>query len=158
MPPADITELERALTRITHLLTRARRHGRAVAEAGVDIDRASVPLLRLLAETPDPLRPGELAAQLEVEAPHITRQVQRLEQAGYVERIPDPTDGRATRIRITLSGREAVDAIRAVNRRWMQEALADWTPEDLKLLAALNHRMIDDFLTHGQKINAFPCD
>ena len=48
--PQDIVELERALTRIAHLLTRSRQHDRTVLEAGVAIDRASAPLLRVLAD------------------------------------------------------------------------------------------------------------
>src|SRR6266705_2402578 len=93
--PDDLVELERALTRISHLLTRAKQHDRTVAEAGVAVDRASVPLLRLLADAEEPMRLGELAVRLAVEAPHVTRQVQRLERTGYVERVPDPCDGRA---------------------------------------------------------------
>jgi hypothetical protein len=44
--PEDMIELERALTRISHLLTRARQHDRTVLEAGVAIDRASPPTPR----------------------------------------------------------------------------------------------------------------
>jgi DNA-binding MarR family transcriptional regulator len=148
----DLVELERALTRLSHLLTRVRRHDRAVAEAGVNIDRASVPLLRLLADGEPALRLGELAAELGVEAPAVTRQVQRLERAGLVERVADPDDRRAQRVRLTPAGRVAIDAIRTVGRRWMQEALAEWTPADLRALATLNHRMVDDFLAHAARV------
>lgn len=147
--PPDIVEIERALDRVSHLLTRVRRHGRTVAEAGVPVDRAAVPVLRLLADAHGPLRPGELAARLGVEAPHVTRQIQRLEGAGLVERVPDPHDGRAHRVRLTAAGREAVDRIRAVSRRWMSEALAQWPVPDRRLLATLLHRMVDDFLAHA---------
>src|SRR5690242_846079 len=91
--PRDIVEIERAISRVSHMLTRAKQHDRTVAVAGVAVDRAAVPLLGALADAPDPLRPGELAVRLAVEAPHVTRQVQRLERAGYVERVPDPDDG-----------------------------------------------------------------
>jgi DNA-binding MarR family transcriptional regulator len=151
----DIVELERALTRISHLLTRVRRHDRAAAEAGVNVDRAGVPLLRILAEGQPALRLGELANRLGVEAPAVTRQVQRLERAGLVERVADPEDRRAQRVRATHAGREATDAIRAVGRKWMQEALSDWTPADMRALATLNHRMVDDFLAHAERVDAF---
>jgi DNA-binding MarR family transcriptional regulator len=143
-PPPGIVEIERALTRVSHLLTRARQHDRTVAESGVPVDRAAVPLLRALAEAGEPLRPGELAARLAVEAPHVTRLVQRLEKAGYVERVPDPGDGRAHRVRLREAGRDAVDCICAVGRRWMAEALAGWSPEDRRSLAGLVGRMADD--------------
>jgi DNA-binding MarR family transcriptional regulator len=153
--PDDVVELERALTRISHLLTRARRHDRTVAEAGVNVDRAGVPLLRVLADEGEPMRPGELATRLAVEAPHVTRQVQRLERAGFVERVADPDDRRCQRVRLSPTGREAVDSIRAVGRRWMNEALAEWRPEDRRDLALLFHRMVDDFLDHADRNQAF---
>ncbi|MFF4022184.1 MULTISPECIES: MarR family winged helix-turn-helix transcriptional regulator [Nocardia] len=150
-----IVELERALTRIAHLLTRARRHDRTVAAAGVNLDRANVPLLRMLADAAEPMRMGELAACLDVEAPHVTRQIQRLERAGYVDRVTDPEDRRAQRVRITDEGRATVDAIRAVSRRHMRDALADWSTEDLRQLAALNHRMVDAFLDNAERTDAW---
>lgn len=148
--PPDIIDIERALARMAHLLTRARRHDRAVAESGVPVDRAGVPLLRALADAAEPMRPGELAVLLAVEAPHVTRLVQRLERSGYVERVPDPVDRRAHRVRIRPEGCEAVDCIRAVGRRWMDGALAAWSPEDRERLAALVHRMVDDFDRYGE--------
>ena len=148
--PEDMIELERALTRISHLLTRARQHDRTVLEAGVAIDRASAPLLRVLADAPEPMRLGTLADRLAVEAPHVTRQVQRLERTSLVERVPDPDDGRAQRVRITAQGAEAVESVRAVGRRQMAEALADWSEEDRHRLAVLCHRMVDDFLRHAE--------
>ncbi|WP_067488257.1 MarR family winged helix-turn-helix transcriptional regulator [Actinomadura hibisca] len=150
----DVVEIERALTRVAHLLTRSKRHGRTVAAAGVPVDRAAVPLLRLLAEHGGPMRPSELAAQLAVEPPHVTRQVQRLERSGYVERVPDPDDGRAQRVRLTDAGAAAVECVRAVGRRWMTGALADWPAEDRRLLAGLVHRMVDDFAAYS----ASDCD
>ncbi|MBF4997813.1 MarR family transcriptional regulator [Nocardia sp. BSTN01] len=156
MVDADyIVELERALTRIAHLLTRARRHDRTVAAAGVNLDRANVPLLRMLADAAEPMRMGELAACLDVEAPHVTRQIQRLERSGYVDRVTDPEDRRAQRVRITDEGRATVDAIRAVSRRHMRDALAEWSTEDLRQLAALNHRMVDAFLDNAERTDAF---
>jgi len=149
--PDDLVELERALTRISHLMTRAKQHDRTVIEAGVAIDRASAPLLRVLADAPDPVRMGTLADRLAVEAPHVSRQVQRLERAGLVERVPDPDDGRAQRVRITERGAETVECVRAVVRRRMAEALADWSDEDRHRLAVLCHRMVDDFLDHAEK-------
>ncbi len=144
----EVTEIERALTRITYLSTRARQHERLMALAGVPLDRAAVALLRQVADS-DPLRPGELAARLGVEASHVTRTVQQLHKSGYVTRVPDPQDRRAQRIQLTGTGREAIDRIRDAGARGMQLALADWAPEELRQLATLFHRMVDDFLSHA---------
>jgi DNA-binding MarR family transcriptional regulator len=121
-----------------------------VEEAGVAVDRASAPLLRVLADAPEPVRLGALADRLAVEAPHVTWQVQRLERTGFVERVPDLDDGRAQRVRISARGAEVVECLRAVSRRRMAEALADWSDEDRHNLAVLCHRMADDFLRHAE--------
>ncbi|MEU6533725.1 MarR family transcriptional regulator [Streptomyces sp. NPDC046928] len=144
----EVAEIERALSRITYLSTRARQHERLMALAGVPLDRAAVALLRQIAET-EPLRPGELAHRLGVEASHVTRTAQQLERSGYVTRVPDPKDRRAQRIELTETGREAVARVREAGARGMQVALADWTPAELGRLATLFHRMVDDFLAHS---------
>ena len=148
--PDDLMELEQALTRVAHLLTRAKRHDRLVDEAGVTVDRAGAPLLRLLDEATEPVRLGELADRLGVEAPHVTRQVQRLERAGLLERVADPSDRRAQRVRLTGAGTERSRACAAGLRR-MAEALEAWSDEDRHRLAVLCHRMVDDFLRYGER-------
>ncbi|MCI3243312.1 MULTISPECIES: MarR family winged helix-turn-helix transcriptional regulator [Streptomyces] len=148
-PPAsdEVIEIERALTRITYLSTRARQHERRMALAGVPLDRAAVALLRQVADS-DPLRPGELANRLGVEASHVTRTVQQLQRSGYVTRVPDPDDRRAQRIQLTEAGQQAIARVRDVGARGMQLALSAWTPEELRQLATLFHRMVDDFLSY----------
>ncbi|MEV7081992.1 MarR family transcriptional regulator [Streptomyces sp. NPDC093516] len=148
VPSTEVAEIERALTRITYLSTRARQHDRLMALAGVPLDRAAVALLRQIADS-EPLRPGELAARLGVEASHVTRTVQQLQKSGYVTRVPDPDDRRAQRIELTDAGRQAITRIREAGVRGMQLALSDWSPEELRQLATLFHRMVDDFLAHA---------
>ncbi len=84
-----------------------------------------------------------------MEASHVTRQVQQLERAGYVTRVPDPDDHRAQRVRLTPAGREVVDRIREASWRGMQMALAQWSPQELQQLATLFHRIVDDFLAYA---------
>ncbi|MGR4854120.1 MarR family winged helix-turn-helix transcriptional regulator [Streptomyces sp. LARHCF252] len=148
VPSPEVIEIERALTRITYLSTRARQHERLMALAGVPLDRAAVALLRQVADS-EPLRPGELAARLGVEASHVTRTVQQLQKSGYVTRVPDPDDRRAQRIELTDAGRQAIAKVREAGVRGMQMALSAWSPEELRQLAGLFHRMVDDFLAHA---------
>jgi DNA-binding MarR family transcriptional regulator len=145
---ADVAELDRALARISYLLTRARRNDLITSASGVPLDRAAVVVLLELADA-GAMRPGELAARLEVEAPHITRQVQRLARAGYAERAPDPDDRRAQLIRLTPSGRAAARRIRDTGRKSMAAALAHWPPGELHQLTTLFHRLVDDFLAYA---------
>ncbi|MFD5266577.1 MarR family winged helix-turn-helix transcriptional regulator [Streptomyces sp. NPDC058335] len=147
--PADVIDMERALTRVAYLAGRARQHERLMAIADLPLDRAAVTILRHLAEA-DPLRPGMLAARLTVEASHVTRQLTQLEKAGLVARMPDPDDGRAQLIALTGAGLAAVERIREAGLRGMRMALADWWPRDLEVLAGLFHRLVDDFVRHTE--------
>lgn len=70
--------------------------------------------------------------------------MQQLQRSGYVTRVPDPDDRRAQRIELTDAGREAVAGVRDAGVRAMQPAPADWSPQELRQLATLFHRMVDD--------------
>jgi DNA-binding MarR family transcriptional regulator len=54
----------------------------------------------------------------------------RLELAGYVERVADPHDKRAKQIRLTGAGHEVAaitgDALRGIERRWRSRAGSQW--------------------------------
>jgi DNA-binding MarR family transcriptional regulator len=52
-----------------------------------------------------PMRPGVLAAHLQVGAPVMSRQVAALAADGLLERRPDPADGRAELVSLTDAGR-----------------------------------------------------
>lgn len=62
-------------------------------------------------------------------AAQVTKQtakflVDQLEAGGYVERVADPSDGRARLIRITQRGRDVIDVATAVEREIEQEWLS----------------------------------
>jgi len=63
----------------------------------------SVAAFRLVGEVmkaPEGLRQGELADRLAIRPPSVSAAVDRLVDAGVVERVPDPDDARARRVRI----------------------------------------------------------
>jgi DNA-binding MarR family transcriptional regulator len=89
---------------------------------------------------PDGVSVAELARRARMRKQSMAQAVEQLEKLGYVERRPDPTDGRARRVFLTERGRAvgpvAVRAGRAVEARWsdavgaerleqMRETLAD---------------------------------
>jgi DNA-binding MarR family transcriptional regulator len=118
--------------------------------AGVPLDRAAVVILRELSVT-GAVRLGELAHALRMEASTITRQVQKLTRAGYVKRIPDPSDNRAQIIVLTSSGKAAATRVTAQARQGILAALAHWTPSDLHQLATLLNRVLDDLAAYSDR-------
>ena len=55
---------------------------------------------------------GHLAALLDISNPGGTKIVGELVAAGYVERVPDPADGRARQLHLTARGRAALATAR----------------------------------------------
>jgi DNA-binding MarR family transcriptional regulator len=57
---------------------------------------------------------GKMGERLQVHRSSVTNVVEKLVAGGLAERVPHPTDGRATLVRITDAGREAATAATAV--------------------------------------------
>lgn len=64
-----------------------------------------------------------LADRANIAKQTATALVDKLERSGYVVRVPDPSDGRATLARATERGREAIPTARSEEKR-IEE---DWT-------------------------------
>src|SRR5690606_6945303 len=92
----------------------------AVREAGFEVTTAQARVAQRIAD--EGSRLTDLAAQAQVTKQTASLQVAALERVGFVERVPDPTDRRASLIRFTERGRRARDRARqqvaAVEREW----------------------------------------
>ena len=62
---------------------------------------------------PEGVRPSVLAERARVSRQAMNKLVNELEAAGYLERTPDPDDGRARLVSLTPKGRAVVRHIRA---------------------------------------------
>ena len=89
-------------------------------------------------------RCSALASAVGIDVSVASRQVAALERAGYVERRPDPQDGRASLLRLTDAGAAALATTRALRDDWAASALADWDEDDAVRLSALVERLIGD--------------
>ena len=89
-------------------------------------------------------RCSALAARAGVDVSVASRQLAVLERSGYVERRPDPRDGRATLFRLTPQGTEALAATRAMRADWALAALSGWSEHDARRLTDLLDRLRAD--------------
>ncbi len=129
-----------ALSRITGS---SRLDRRVSARSGVPIGFAAFAVLgRVVAD--GPTRLSELASSARMHPAALTRQVQALEAEGYIERRPDPLDGRAAVVEATESGVRAYTRVDAVNDGIMSEQLADWSSDELWDLVERLERLIHD--------------
>jgi DNA-binding MarR family transcriptional regulator len=76
-----------------------------------------------------PLRMGELGRRLGITPSTLTRNLQRLLDAGYVKRDADDEDGRAAVIALTPSGRRQADKLERQEEWFAGEILGRIDPE-----------------------------
>jgi DNA-binding MarR family transcriptional regulator len=91
-----------ALLRLAWQAVRDRIYEGVLAAGYTDLSRAHVLLFRW--PTIDGLRPSELAVSNQLSRQAINDLLRDLEGRGYLERTPDPTDGRARIVRLTERG------------------------------------------------------
>jgi DNA-binding MarR family transcriptional regulator len=72
----------------------------------------------------------DLARRLRVQPATITKMLQRMEKAGFVERRPDPDDQRVSRVYLTEAGQAVQADVQQVWRRLEEEAFAGFTLEE----------------------------
>jgi len=82
-----------------------------------------------------------LADLLEIRPMTLVRQVDRMEEAGWIERRPDPSDRRARRLFVTDKARPVLHRIWDVATKTQNEAFIRLTPEDAERLITLLRRV-----------------
>ena len=105
---------------------------------GVDVTMPQAKLLYLVSSRPD-MPMSAIAAELGVGAPAVSGLVDRLENAGLVERRPDASDRRVKRIFLTAAGRRVVNKMRKISGPTNAEILAGVDPADVRATARTLH-------------------
>ncbi len=104
------------------------------AEAGVGITEARV-MWELDAR--GPMRPGDLAQQVEVTAAAMTKALGRLRERGLVEQRADAGDGRAKVAALTPEGVRRAHLLTAEGDRMTRRILEAWTTDERTQFATL---------------------
>ena len=122
----DVTRLRVALARLSRWL---RRHELA------GLTPTQLAALATIGKT-GPMRLGDLAAAEGIAPSTLTRLVTALEDSGYVRRLTDPSDARASTLSITPHGQDALQRIRAETTLMLTASLDLLTPDQRSALAA----------------------
>ena len=110
-----------------HLRTPATRFG---------ITPTRLAALSALTRYPDGVRQGDLAELMNISAPSMTRLVEILEEAGWVERRRDAHDHRCLLLVLSPAGRTTIDTLRDEATIQLGTELADLTADERAALAA----------------------
>ena len=99
--------------------------------AALGVTRAQWKVLFRLTRTPG-VRQVELADMLDVEPITLSRILDRLEEAGHVERLADPADRRAWRLQVTDKAKPLVAKLRALGSELVEDAFAGIDREEIE--------------------------
>jgi DNA-binding MarR family transcriptional regulator len=127
-------EIAETLGRLLLRSTRARLYARLTAGLDGALDEATYPVISGLTRL-GPQSAARLAADIGLDRSVVSRHATRLERAGLIERLSDPTDQRATLLAITVRGREAVREMRQRLAVAFDEYLGTWPPGQAELFA-----------------------
>ena len=141
----DVATLEDAVRSFIQTFKRPQHWTQVVTRSGVSLDRPSAIILQtLLANKPRKLRVQDLAQQLGIEPPSITRKTQQLEEAGCLKRQVDANDRRATTLEVTAYGKRAADKLWTAHRQIMSDALRSWPASERHTFVKLFQKFADD--------------
>ncbi len=80
------------------------------------------------------MRLGDIAEAMQLDASTVSRHVQQLGDRGFIDREPDPVDGRARIIALSRTGAATLKKSFDQRRAFLTEALADWDAADRERL------------------------
>jgi DNA-binding MarR family transcriptional regulator len=107
---------------------------------GLGVTRAQWKVLFRLTRHPG-MRQIELADLLDIEPITLSRIIDRLEEAGLVERVADPADRRAWRLHVTARAQPLVEKLRAVADEMIANAFSGIDPRDVEITRAVLERV-----------------
>lgn len=135
-PGEDLTAYEVML----RLIRGGRIAESAMHPAAADTEGLEVPgdyevLASLRRAHPEPLRPVTIARRVMISPPGLTGRLDRLEQAGLIERAAHPRDRRAVLIHLTEQGLAVVDETFASVLAEMRHLAASIAPDEMRRTA-----------------------
>lgn len=100
---------------------------------------------------PFELTPTQLMGLMMVTSGGLTKRLDRLAESGLVERRPDPTDRRGTRVRLTRLGRTTIDRALTQHVRNEQELLSGLTASERRQLDQLVKKLLASLETNDTR-------
>lgn len=94
---------------------------------------------------PYQLTPTALFSSLMLSSGAMTNRLDRLENAGYIERKPHPTDRRGILVTLTVKGLDVIDLAVVGHIAYEQQILSTLTTEEQKVIADLLRKLLLSF-------------
>jgi DNA-binding MarR family transcriptional regulator len=109
-----------------------------------DLSLREYDVLYTLSKCAEPVRLGELHRHVLLSQPALSRMVDRLVDRGFIQRSPDPADGRGVRLSLTDAGRDKQHQVGRRHARSVARAITDeLSREELAQLATICWKLAD---------------
>ncbi|MER5726929.1 MarR family transcriptional regulator [Streptomyces sp. NPDC002138] len=109
-----------------------------------DCPAGSAAVLHLLDRHGD-MRMSRLAELLSVDMSVTSRHVAHVADRGWIEREPDPADGRSRILHLSAAGEEQLDELARRSSRLLADRLSDWSDDEVSRLVRLMSRLRESF-------------
>ncbi|MFL6046993.1 MAG: MarR family winged helix-turn-helix transcriptional regulator [Propionibacteriaceae bacterium] len=127
-----------ALALLARLFRTAHLADTALAQqlAGHELDRGWFDVLAALrrAGSPYALNPTQLMRTMMLSSGGMTKRLDRLAEAGLIERVADPNDRRGTLVKLTRRGKTTIDRLLPVHLSNEEQLLAPLSPKQQRTL------------------------
>ena len=128
-----------AMARLLNAWSSSAFRSALVTSTGLDLGDTESRCIWQLGGHPE-LRTTDLARQLDLGLPSISKAVSRLRGRSLVDQSPDSTDARARRLRLTPRGTDVARQLYSAGDRMNQVILRTWTPADVATFTRLAQR------------------
>ena len=108
--------------------------------AGVDVDRSGIIILSTL-DRLGPMRMSDLAAEIGLDRSTISRQVGAVVRGGYVQKLGDTSDARASQLQLTSRGHAARRKLAEAWHDIVVDLIDDWSADEQAQLGRLLSRL-----------------
>lgn len=127
--------------RLAEAYSRLERRLGSAMQADSGLPHVWFEVLIRLARSRGQLTMSVLADQIALTTSGVTRLVDRMEAAGYVKRLPCPTDRRVSYAAITDEGHQILDRAAVAHARNLRDTFAAFDEDDLTRLDGLLDRL-----------------
>jgi DNA-binding MarR family transcriptional regulator len=135
--PADHKAELRLWLRLLTCATLVEDEIRARLRREFDVTLPRFDLMAQLHKNPDGLTLSELSSRMMVSNGNLTALVERLADAGQLNRLSDPQDRRVTRVALTPEGERAFAMMARAHEGWIADLFAGLSAVEIERLMAL---------------------
>lgn len=132
---SDIQALATVVMEVVQAVGRTQKRG--LKRLGYDLTAAAV--LERIARH-GPIRPTDLAADLDLLPSSVTRHLHVLQRSGLVAVTADPSDGRGSVVAITLDGRDELARLQSISVQAFARLIDGWEAADIRTFTTLLQR------------------